>query len=167
MAVLTPTELENKEVRAKVSLAANSGEGLTSSLITDEVIGYDSNWGDACDYVYEEVIKHLVIAGQRPPISVTDFLNTRLEEVQVAQFRRAVVFRTAGNIVHDFRQTVGTTTGSPAGSDDELDFSEFNPVTKRRELFDHADDIIRRLRDAFPDDAFGRTRRTPRYFSLA
>ncbi len=157
MANMTFTDAEVAEVR----FHTGSG-GRDPNKLTDDAIKSDSVLGSACDYVYEQVLNGIdldaLTTAERDIVDrdaddveddITAFINTVLKPPQRKQFRRAIVYRSAGILVQslDDVEYVGA-----VGITDRLAKKDWRHV--QTGLYGLSEDEIRRLRNAFHDDAF-------------
>ena len=160
MARYALTDVEVSEVRLQIGKQP-SGRVLAAGLSDDEIRG-DSTLGAAFDYVYEKCRQGLdlskLTSAERDiaervrddnPDDVSAFINQILKAPQVSQFRRAVIYRTAGIcvplIIHVLQESGAGLTLQQEPRDWE---------SLQAALFARADEEIDRLRNAFPDDAF-------------
>lgn len=150
MAITLDTS-EKNEVRAKIHLY------VTPELVSDTIIDFDTNTGAACDYVFAEVIKDM----PNPPTDLIAFLNEQLIPRQVSQFRRAVIYYTAGIISADVVSIIGERAGSISQAFGVIDWE-----TKQQSLFNLADAEIKRLRDSLPESFFQNPAAVPQLFSV-
>lgn len=152
---LTPAEVA--EVRAQL------GAHLTTSDLSDATIGLESTVGAATDYVLEKVredmelekidsVSERTIATRTHDSSddnLSGFLSSVLKPPQPAQFRRAVVYRTAGLCAPLLSPVLSESVG---GISIRRQVKVWE--TMQAQLFLRCDEEIARLRGAFEDDAF-------------
>ena len=165
MAGFAFTDSEVVEVRLQV------GKSLKFSQLTDTDINSKTVRDAACDYVIETVTKGItaqsladeVSAGRltqaeadafgkvrdETELDVTNFINLALRTPQVGQFRRSIIYRSAGLSVPLVTQLLRET-----GDVVVQQWEERDPNKRQSNLFQLCDDEIVRLRDAFPEDLF-------------
>lgn len=160
MASLVLTDSEVIEVRLQV------GAAITIEQLSDIQITSTTTLGAASDYVFERVREGLDLSRltqteraiaerfrDETPDDIASFVNEVLKPPQVSQFRRAVIFRTAGLCAPLVDRVHSETAG------DILERVEVRPfLGMQNVLFQRADEEIARLREAFQDDAFTRPR---------
>lgn len=156
MATLALTDDELTEVRLQL------GNRVTTTDLSDAQIRSQTVLGAASDYVLEKVREGLdlnkltdaerTIAERIRDESADDianFVNVLLKPPQRSQFRRAVIFRTAGMCA----PLVSTLLSeSAAGIAQRIQARPWEVI--QANLFLRSDEEINLLRDAFPDDAF-------------
>ena len=166
MATLALTTVEIVEVR---SLLGNeiTTDNLTDAQITSGVIS-----GEASDYVFEKVRESLnidALGATEKAIAlrirddadddIAAFVNTVLKEPQARFFRRAIVYRSAGNATAIYIRRYLTTLD---------DFTQRVDMPKWTDLQTHlykiADEQIARINKIFPSVSALQKRR--RYFAI-
>ena len=161
MAKLALTPAEIIEVRQLVSV------GATPTAIPDVTITSEVYLGAASDYVYERVLERTDLTGEafesltqdekdavtrardETAEDITNFINVVLKPPQRLQFRRAVMFRTAGLIVEGFPQRRHQRLVDFVES-----FTQRDWVQHRIFLFAECDREIQRIGKSFAGDIF-------------
>ncbi|MDE0316536.1 MAG: hypothetical protein OXM61_16745 [Candidatus Poribacteria bacterium] len=156
MAVIELTATEIISVRRLISTR------LTPELFPDSYITDVQFLESSADYVFETVISDMDLeklttsermvaerVRDQNPEDVAMFINNVLKPPQQKQFRRAVVFNLAGQLIPSVSSVVSESAGGISQS------YLWQPSEQRQAfLFSEADREIDRLRNAFPDDAF-------------
>ena len=164
MASLSLTAQEVLEVREML------GTRVTVADAPDSMIVSQMNLGAASDYVFERIRRSMDISklpenlreiaerfADEQDDDIANFVNQVLKPPQRLQMRRAVMFRTAGNIVVAIQLTATeraglvseTLSNAPTVASRSADWEQ-----KRDHFYNLADDEIHRLVYAFEDDAF-------------
>ena len=148
------TDIEKSEVR--LQLSAN----LTQDGLSDLQIDAESISGEAIDYVFGKVSEHLVLTRldvtkkslvaqiqNGTSDAIDTFVTSVLSARQGKMFRRAVVYRAAGNAAF----VVQSVTAEVAAGISQRRQSSPAEV-KRAELYQKCDTQIELIRDASPSD---------------
>lgn len=160
MADFALSDSEIDEVRLQLGVYATGEQ--TAKFLGDADIRGEGFLGAALDFVYEEVrrgmdITKLSEAQQAAALreydgtadDIQEFLDVVLRPPQINQFRRAVIFRTAGMCAPTLIQIQSQTSAIFSYRVEERSWEVL-----QTSLFARADEEILRLRAAFPDDAF-------------
>ena len=175
MAILELTTTEVAEVRFQ------AGNRLTEADLSDVQINSSTVLGAASNYVFEKVRDGMnidlltdaerVIAERfrdETPDDVANFVNQVLKPPQVSQFRRAIIFYTAGLAVQAVRtvgrETVGQVTQAILQSPSQQARGDWQD--RQRFLFEQADLEISHIAKAFPNDAFTRKKVAINLFAI-
>ena len=175
MATFDLTTAEIAEVRFQ------AGSRLTEEDLSDAQITGSTVLGAASNYVFEKVRDGMnlellteserVIAERfrdETAEDITNFVNQVLKPPQVSQFRRAIIFYTAGLAVQAVRsvgrETVGQVTQAIVQSPSQQARSDWQD--RQTFLFGQADLEISHINKAFPDDAFSREKVTFTLFGI-
>lgn len=148
------TDAEKVEVRLQL------GSNITTKELTDEQIDSDSILGAASDYVFDSVTENInqdaltdtqkaivasLLDGSSENIDM--FISDILVGRQSNMYRRAVVYRCAGNAASTVRVITAEVN---AGISQRQQVSPAE--VKRASLFLQADEQIVMLKNLFPDD---------------
>ena len=180
MAILDFTADELAQVRLQ------AGKQFSTDDLSDAEIASMTINGSAVDYVLEKVTQGITQtildakvadgtltqaesdafgkARDGTATDVANFINLALRPPQTLQFRRSIVFRSAGLAIPLLRKVL-----SESSSQVETRLQDEKWQDRQANLFTRADEEIRRLRDAFPDDLFTERAigsRRYRYFAI-
>ena len=151
--MLTLTALELNEIRWSIDVS------LTDTEIPDDRIQSSLVLGEAVDYVVFSVLRNInrtevdetalslidaVEAGSSGAVDA--FVSGFLEGLEPSYFRRAVLFRTSGNLVPTYRNVVQQTTGPVT-----KDYDAPDVIDKQAEFYGLSDKEVLRLRSQRPD----------------
>ena len=174
MATLILTAEEVAEVRLMAGVRLKTDD-VPDALITGTMV-----LGAASDYVFEKVRESLdldklsatdrIIAerfADETDDDIANFVNTVLKPPQASQFRRAVLYRSVGNLIVAVQQVGEERAGllSQNVSNATTGVGRISDwKAKRDHYYALADDELRLLDKAFTDDAFSRPK--PADYSL-
>ena len=159
-------DLTNTEV---AEVRFQTGSRLTDADLSDVQINSSTVLGAASNYVFEKVresmnldlltdAERLIAERFRDETaeSIANFVNQVLKPPQVSQFRRAIIFYTAGLAIQAVRtvgrETVGQVTQAIVQSPSQQARGDWQD--HQRFLFEQADLEISHIAKAFPSDAF-------------
>ena len=167
MATLALTTVEIVEARSLL------GNQITTDDLTDAQILSGVISGEASDYVFEKVRESLnvdALGATEKAIAlrirddadddIAAFVNSVLKEPQARLFRRAIVYRSAGNATAIMSRPVSENSGEITLSVDTPKWQDL-----QTHLYKIAEEQIEQINKIFPNDAFVQKRR--RYFAVS
>ena len=157
---LTLAEADIGEVRLQI------GTEVDASKLSDAQIQSDSVLGEASDYVLGKVLPNVDVnkldSSQKTIVDnlldgssddIDQFVSDVLVGRQQAIFKRAVIYRTAGNCIFSV-PIVSSENASRSGVMQERVVPQKEEL--RNALYQHCDNQIQLLQDLFPEDAITR-----------
>ena len=140
--ITTPNATQIAEIRSLVGL------NLSTDDIGDTTVAGSAYFGGAFNFVFEAVVEGLT---SRPAdaTALSALFQEAVRTTQENQFNRAVMYRTAGLLVSPARILSSEGAGGVSQS-----FLLQEKSDQQDYLFGIADDEIRRLRGALPNDIF-------------